>query len=119
MRAAPVDAVRAARASVGLAMERCGVARIELAVDLLRGAAAEVRCAEQAVRAGATRGAGELRGEVVLLKRDIAALGRVIDAGGALHRGLALRLGCATPGYAPHGRTAPQTAPAPAYEVQG
>jgi hypothetical protein len=116
---APLEALRAARASVRLALESCGVPQIEGAANLLRTAAAEMLRAEESIRGGAIGQAGELRGEMSLLKQDLAMLGRVIDAGGALYRGLALRLGSPTPGYTPPGSPTRQPAPIPAFEVQG
>ncbi len=100
-------------------MGLCAGAQIMDALDLLHSAEAAMRSAEQEVRAGATPDAGPLRAEIALLKKDTAAMCRVIDAAGALNRGLALRLGCVTPGYAPPGRTPLETAPASMCEVQG
>ena len=116
--ATPVAAVRAARHGVRMAMERCGSAQIETAVELLHAAAAEMRRAEQAVSQGGVAG-GELRAELTLLKRQVAGLGQVVDAGGALYRGLAVRLGCSNESYAPQGSLSLQAAPVPAYEVKG
>lgn len=115
----PVDAVRAARESVILAMQHCGAASIESALQLLHGAVADMLRAEQVVRGGSVEPAATLRLELTSLKRDVAALGRVTDAGGAFYRGLALRLGCVSTGYAPSGSPAPQPAPEPVYEMKG
>lgn len=115
----PVDAVRAAREGVILAMQHCGAASIESALQLLQGAVTEMLRAEEVVRSGTVQPAATLRLELTSLKRDVAALGRVADAGGAFYRGLALRLGRVSTGYAPSGTPAPQPAPQPVYEMKG
>jgi hypothetical protein len=121
---APCRNIRAARANVRLATAICGTADIRGLQDiliLLEGAAAEMSLAEAAVRDGMVDEGDSLRQETLLLKREIVRMVSVVDGCAALHRGLAVRLGCASLTYTPRGvvdAAAPISAIA-AYEMQG
>ena len=118
---APCRHIRAARAKVRSATAICGTAEIrglQDVINLLEVAAAEMVLAESAVRAGMLDQADILRQETVLLNVMIACMMTIVDGCAALHRGLAVRLGCASVSYLSRGAAAQQSAVA-AYEMQG
>jgi len=115
------DCVRMARANIRLATQVCGAAdmpRLQRALRLLETAAAEMRQAEAEVRSGILVDPRGLRRETALLKREIAAMMRVIDGCAALRRGLCAWLGCTGLTYTPQGRAVAAPPSSAACEMQ-
>ena len=100
------DGIRLARRNIGLATRICGgtdTGDMQRIVHLLEAAVCAIRQAEAEARSGPVNNSGELRREVMLLKREVACMMRAIDGCSALYRGISVRLGRTTPSYAPPG----------------
>jgi hypothetical protein len=96
-----------ARSGIRQALEQWNAAdldQVDSSRELLAGAVADLRFFESAVRAGDVTPSDELRDTLIQVKREVAQATRVVDACVAFHRGLAARLGGATPGYNAEGR---------------
>ncbi len=95
-----------ARTAVRLALENWDsseLERIEATEKLLQQAAADLQEAQYRVRAGISGNNSQLCATVSDLKRDVAQLMRMVDAGAAFYRGLAVRLGESAPTYTANG----------------
>jgi hypothetical protein len=92
---------------------------MERVFRLLETAVAEMRHAEAEVRSAMPTDRVELDREIALLKREIACVMRVIDGCAALYRGLAVRLGVASPSYTRMGNSVTPSPFATACELQG
>jgi hypothetical protein len=83
--------------------------RLDGCRELLEDAVAGMREFGDAVRGGAVRITSETRPMLLALRQDIRQATRVVDAGAAFHRGMAVRLGNASPGYDAGGRPFDET----------
>src|SRR5580658_2262419 len=89
--------MRTARANIRRAIQICGTAdltRLQSALNLLQATVSEMHRAEAAVQSVKLNQRAELWREAALLKREVGCMMRVVDGCAALHRGLAVRLGC-------------------------
>jgi len=119
----PLERARDAHGQIGLALNLCKGASLDdlaRASDFLRAAATELHSLQSDFSStGIADPDGQFRAEMALLKRDMAAAGRIIDAGSALHHGLAVRIAGTAMAYSPHGSKRVAT-PAPAsLEIEG
>jgi hypothetical protein len=119
----PLQRIRDIRGHVRSALDltkAATLADLTRASESLHNAAAELQSLQTDFRAtGIADRDGRFRAEVALLKRDTAAAGRVIDAGAALHRGLALRLAGAATVYSPDGSSGIARPAVTSVEIQG
>ena len=96
-----------ARACVRQALEQwdpVDLDRLDVCRELLEQAVAGMRAFEDALRGGSVSITSETRSMLLALRQDIRQATRVVDAGAAFHRGMAVRLGNAGPGYDAGGR---------------
>jgi len=101
------DRVRNARACILAAAHACtapDLVQLERALHLLESAAAEIRDAETAHRGATPADTAELKKQITLMKRELAALMRVIDGCAAICRGLSVRRGGTSLAYTAQGR---------------
>jgi hypothetical protein len=102
-----------ARAAIRQAMAQWDATDLELVEgsrELLAAAVRDMRAFESAVREGAVPVSGGLCDTLLTIKQEIVQATRVVDACVAFHRGLAVRIGDAAPGYDAEGRSAGELA---------
>jgi hypothetical protein len=92
--------------------------RLDACRVLLEQAVASISDFETGIRQGIVTPSPDTRPTLLILKRDICRVARMVDAGAAFYRGLAARLGNATPGYDAGGRLFSE-APAMEHELHG
>jgi hypothetical protein len=73
---------------------------------LLEEAVMDLRAIESYLRPGRVVVPDGLSSALLNLKREIAQIVQIVDAGLAFHRGVALRMGCSAPSYSPRGQIA-------------
>ena len=96
-----------ARTGIRQALEHWNAAdleKVDASRELLAAAVVDLRFFESAVRAGDVVPSGELRATLLQVKQEVVQATRVVDACVAFHRGMAARMGGATPGYNAEGR---------------
>jgi DNA-binding GntR family transcriptional regulator len=109
-----IERLHHAQACVRQALEQwnpADFARLDECRELLEQAVAGMRDFEGALRGRTVSAASETRSMLLALRQDIRQATRVVDAGAAFHRGLATRLGNASPGYDAGGRPFAETPP--------
>ena len=101
------------RAGIRQAMAQWNAADLEAVEEsrrLLAAAVEDMRAFESAARNGGVTPTDGLRTTLLAAQREIVQATRVVDACVAFHRGLAARMGAATPGYDAAGHAACETA---------
>lgn len=82
------------------------LARVEFCQGLLEESVMDLRAIEDRLRSERAAAPGGLSSGLLGLKQEITQMARVVDAGLAFHRGVALRMGCSAPAYGPQGQFA-------------
>lgn len=119
----PLERVRAAQAEVGHALELCkgsSLSDLARACEFLHKAAGELHSIQSDFGStGIADRDGQFREQLTSLKRDMAAAGRVVDAGSAWHRGLALRISGTATAYTPTGSRQAEAPAVTTVEIEG
>jgi hypothetical protein len=103
------DSIAHARRSVRAVLESSNGAELAQGAScraLLEESVMDLQAIEGHLRSGSPAAPDELRSALLGLKQDIAQIVRVVDAGLAFYRGVALRMGYSSPSYSPDGRIA-------------